>query len=215
MIFSPGIEWKVSKHSVPYETAILSMENRVEDIHANRKPPCIWLLEHPPLYTHGTATNLQEDIRDPSVALPFPLHKAGRGGRITYHGPGQRIIYCMLDLKSLSSPPNLQEFLKTLEHWIIDVLQSLHIEAFQREDQIGVWTKGREGEPLKIASLGIRIRHWISYHGISLNIHPDLSHYAPIVPCGIQTHGITSLASLGCSASFKDIDKLLKRKCPF
>ncbi|HQS84501.1 MAG: hypothetical protein B7Y25_06180 [Alphaproteobacteria bacterium 16-39-46] len=207
--------WKISSRPVPYEEALRFMEKRVEDIHKGEKAACIWLLEHPSLYTYGTSSNFQEDLRHPTDALPFSLHETGRGGRLTYHGPGQRILYCMIDLKTLSPTPDLKEFVKTLEIWIIEVLKEINIDAFRQEGLIGVWTKGPDQKISKIAALGIRVRHWISFHGICLNIDPDLSHYDPIIPCGIQNFGITSLRELGFSGNSNDIDLLLKKKCPF
>ncbi len=212
---SSPLHWKISLRPVSYETALRFMEKRVEDIHKGEKPECIWLLEHPSLYTSGTGSNVQEDLRYPTDALPFSLHETGRGGRITYHGPGQRILYCMIDLKTLSPIPDLKEFVKTLETWIIEVLKEVNIDAFRQEGLIGVWTKTPDQKISKIAALGIRIRHWISFHGISLNIDPDLSHYDPIIPCGIHNFGITSLRELGFSGNLNDIDLLLKKKCPF
>ncbi|MBS0185024.1 MAG: lipoyl(octanoyl) transferase LipB [Proteobacteria bacterium] len=207
--------WKISPGLVPYEEALFFMEKYVEDIYKKKKPGCIWLLEHPSLYTYGTSSNFQEDLCLLPNDLPFPLYETGRGGRITYHGPGQRIIYCMIDLKTLSPLPDLKAFVNLLETWIIDTLKELKIEAFRQEGLIGIWVKGRDEKILKIAALGIRVRHWISFHGISLNIDPDLSHYNSIVPCGIQNFGVTSLRELGYKGTIKDIDYILKKTCPF
>ena len=210
-----ALDWKISSHPIAYKDALCFMENRVEEIHTGKKAGCFWLLEHPSLYTSGTGSNFQEDLRLPRDALPFPLHETGRGGRITYHGPGQRILYCMVDLKTLSPTPDLKVFVKTLETWIINILAEINIKAFRQEGLIGVWTQGPDEKISKIAALGIRVRHWISFHGISLNIDPDLSHYDPIIPCGIQNFGITSLKELGFKGSKNDIDRLFQEKCPF
>ena len=212
---TPELCWKISSDLVSYEEALLFMEKYVENIHKKKKNSCIWLLEHPPLYTYGTGSNFQEDFTLPPHELPFPLHETGRGGRVTYHGPGQRIAYCMIDLKTLSPLPDLKAFVNLLETWIIETLKEIHIEAFRQKGLIGIWVKGQDEKILKIAALGIRVRHWISFHGISLNIDPDLSHYTPIIPCGIQSFGVTSLRELGFKGNIQDVDVLLKKTCPF
>lgn len=208
-------QWKISSAPVHYEHALMTMETRVNEIHAGRRSGLVWLLEHPPLYTSGTNVKESEDLKIPRSQLPFPLYPTGRGGRVTYHGPGQRIIYCMLDLTKLSPKPDIKHFIHALETWIIDTLKDLDVPSFRQAGQIGVWTQGPGHHPAKIAAIGVRIRHWISFHGISLNIFPDLTHYDPIIPCGIQNYAITSLKALGVETTYLEFDHLLKKNYPF
>jgi lipoyl(octanoyl) transferase len=200
--------WRVSTGLVPYETALAEMDARVAAIAAGNAPELVWLLEHPPLYTAGTSASGRELIE-----ARFPVHRAGRGGQFTYHGPGQRVAYVMLDLNRRA--PDVRAYVATLEEWIIRTLVRLNVRGERRADRIGVWVrrpdKG-EGREDKIAAIGIRLRRWISLHGIALNVAPDLSHFSGIVPCGVsdQRYGVTSLADLGITASMADVDAELR-----
>jgi lipoyl(octanoyl) transferase len=195
-------EWHVSRDRVPYPEAITRMEARVDDIVAGHAGECVWLLEHPPLYTAGTSAK-ESDLIDPR----FPVFKSGRGGEYTYHGPGQRIAYVMLDLKSRK--PDVRRYLHDLEEWLIRTFAILGVKGERREGRVGIWVVNGAREE-KIAAIGVRIRHWVTFHGISLNVNPDLSHYAGIVPCGEREHGVTSLAALGIPATMDDVDAALK-----
>ncbi len=200
------IEHIVSDGLVEYPAALAVMESRVADIHKNQKPEAIWLLEHPPLYTSGTSAKSTDLLGK----HPFPVYDAGRGGQWTYHGPGQRIGYVMLDLKSRGQA-DVRRYVQNLEQWLIATLAHFGVDAFTREGRIGVWVEHAGGEA-KIAALGIRVRKWVTYHGISLNVHPDLSHYAGIVPCGIHGHGVTSLHAMGKKISMEEVDATLKQE---
>jgi len=181
------------------------MEARVNDLIQGRAPELTWLLEHPPLYTAGTSAN-DDDLLDKTH---FPVYESGRGGQYTYHGPGQRVAYLMLDLKKRDMM-DVRRYVQMLEQWIIDTLATFNVQSFVREGRIGVWTLDRAGKEAKIAALGIRVRKWVTYHGICINVNPDLSHYAGIVPCGISEYGVTSLERLGVKASMEDLDIALK-----
>lgn len=206
------MEWKASRDPVPYERAIEFMESRVQRIAGGEEPELVWLLEHPPLYTAGTSAN-EGDLVDP---LRLPVFKAGRGGQYTYHGPGQRIAYVMMDLNRRGR--DVRGFVSSLERWIIAALLEFNIKGETREDRVGVWVPRPEKPPLpdgsmhedKIAAIGIRLRKWISFHGISINVEPDLSHFSGIVPCGVRGHGVTSLVDLGHLASISDVDLALQ-----
>jgi lipoyl(octanoyl) transferase len=210
---SPTVEWFVSEGLVPYEQALAEMESRAEAIAAGEAAERVWLLEHPPLYTAGTSAR-EGDLLD----ARFPVYRTGRGGQFTYHGPGQRVAYVMLDLKRRR--PDVRAYVAALEAWLIDALAILAVEAETREDRVGVWvarpdkTAGIDGAPAedKIAALGVRVRRWVSYHGIALNVAPDLSHFSGIVPCGIAEahYGVTSLADLGRPASMAETDAALR-----
>lgn len=198
------IEWKTSEDPVGYEEAIAFMEKRVQEIHAGNAPETVWLLEHPPLYTAGTSAN-KADLLDPR----FPVHQTGRGGEYTYHGPGQRVGYVMLDLRTRGQ--DVRGHVTKLEQWLIQTLSAFGLKGSRKEGRIGVWITHPDGLEEKIAALGVRVRKWITLHGISLNVDPDLSHYSGIVPCGIAEHGVTSLKALGINASMEDVDKVLKK----
>ena len=204
------VEWRISEGLVPYDVALRTMDERVAAIAAGRAPELAWLLEHPPLYTAGTSARAA-DLRE----ARFPVHEAGRGGQLTYHGPGQRVAYVMLDLRRRG--PDLRRFVATLEEWLIRTLDAFNVRGERREDRIGAWVrrpdKG-EGFEDKIAALGIRVRHWVTLHGISLNVEPDLTHFSGIVPCGIseQRYGVTSFADLGLTATMTDVDIALRRE---
>ncbi len=202
------VEWYTSDHPVPYRQALQEMERRAALISEGRAAERVWLLEHPPLYTAGTSANTA-DLIDPGR---FPVHQTGRGGQYTYHGPGQRVAYVLLDLKARR--PDVRAFVADLERWIISCLGHFNVTGERREDRVGVWiarpdqAAGRED---KIAAIGIRIRKWVTFHGISLNVDPDLDHFSGIVPCGVQHHGVTSLVDLGLPVTMDDADLALRQ----
>jgi lipoyl(octanoyl) transferase len=196
-------EWRVSKDLVAYPDALDVMERRVASIRAGDAPEAVWLLEHPPLYTAGTSAEADE-LLDPGG---LPVYSTGRGGRYTYHGPGQRVAYVMLDLKTRGS--DLRAYVSGLEAWLITTLASFGVKGETRSDRVGVWV-ARPGREDKIAAIGVRVRRWVSFHGVSLNVDPNLDHFKGIVPCGIQEHGVTSLKALGVEATMDDVDKALK-----
>lgn len=182
------------------------MERRVADILRGAAAEQVWLLEHPPLYTSGTSARAS-DLLQPR----FPVYDAGRGGQFTYHGPGQRVAYVMLDLKARSAGvPDLRRYVGDLERWVIATLARLGVRGEVREGRIGVWVADRAGNEAKIAAIGIRIRRWVTFHGLALNVAPDLSHYAGIVPCGIRQFGVTSLRELGIPATMAEVDAALE-----
>ena len=202
-----GIEWRVSDGLVPYPQALGWMEARAAAIRDDGARECVWLLEHPPLFTGGTSA-------DPSELLnpqEFPVFEAGRGGRYTYHGPGQRVGYLMIDLEKRGK--DVRCFVHSLEGWIIDTLGALGVGAHRASGRIGIWVGEGAGEA-KIAALGIRIKRWVTLHGFSINVAPDLSHFAGIVPCGIAEYGVTSLAEIGKQLAAPDVDAALKRNFP-
>ena len=207
------VEWLNSDGYVSYETAIDFMETRANAIAAGTADECIWLLEHPPLYTAGTSAKL-EDLVEPDR---FPVHTAKRGGQYTYHGPGQRVIYVMLDVGKRGR--DVRRFVQQLEAWVIAALADFNVTGHIRDGRVGVWVE-RDDKPLtltgaktedKIAAIGIRLRKWVSFHGISINVDPDLDHFSGIVPCGITEHGVTSLVDLGLPVTMEDVDLALKR----
>ncbi|MGI9421677.1 MAG: lipoyl(octanoyl) transferase LipB, partial [Hyphomicrobiaceae bacterium] len=193
---------------VDYEAAVAAMEARVAAIAAGQASELIWLLQHPPLYTAGTSAD-PADLLQPDR---FPVYRTGRGGQYTYHGPGQRVVYVMLDVKRRTG--DVRAFVRQLERWIITTLATFGVAGDVRADRVGVWVPRPElgaGREDKIAAIGIRVRRWVSYHGISLNVCPDLDHFDGIVPCGIASHGVTSLAELGVEASMSEVDTALKQ----
>ena len=198
------IEWRVSDSPVPYEEALASMEHRAAAIRAGTARECIWLLEHPPLFTAGTSADSAE-LFNP---LNFPVYEAGRGGRYTYHGPGQRVGYVMLDLEKRGK--DIRRFVHCLEGWMIDTLAELGIAAQRAPGRIGIWVGEGEKEA-KIGALGVRVKRWVTLHGFAINVAPDLSHFAGIVPCGIAEFGVTSLAELGKQMSLERVDAALER----
>jgi len=203
-------EWRVSDGLVPYEAALAAMDARVAAIAAGEAPELVWLLEHPPLYTAGTSAR-PEDMID----ARFPVFTAGRGGQFTYHGPGQRVAYVMLDLKRRG--PDVRRFVATLEEWLICTLAAFNVRGERRDDRIGVWVrrpdKG-EGREDKIAAIGIRVRRWVSLHGVALNVEPELSHFSGIVPCGVSNprYGVTSLVDLGIPVTMAEVDDVMRRE---
>jgi len=204
---SPPVEWTISDAPVDYPAAVAAMEARAAAVAAGRARERVWLLEHPPLYTAGASAR-DADLIDPGR---FPVHRTGRGGQFTYHGPGQRVAYVMLDLQRRT--PDLRRYVAALEAWLIGTLAEFNIRGERREDRVGVWVrrpdKG-EGAEDKIAAIGIRVRRWASFHGISLNVEPDLSHFDGIVPCGIRGYGVTSLVDLGITVSMPEVDAILR-----
>jgi lipoyl(octanoyl) transferase len=201
------VAWRVSDAPVAYDAAIAWMEARAEAIARGAAPECVWLLEHPPLYTAGTSAR-PEDLVAPDR---FPVHATGRGGQYTYHGPGQRVAYVMLDLDRRSR--DLRAYVASLEAWLIATLAAFNVRAERREDRVGVWVRRPEKGPDvedKIAAIGIRVRRWVSFHGISLNVEPDLSHFDGIVPCGVRQHGVTSLVDLGLPVTLAEVDMQLR-----
>ncbi len=200
-----ALEWRVSAAPVPYEAAVAEMERRVAAIRAGTAPELVWLLEHPPLYTAGTSAR-PEDLLD---AHRLPVHRTGRGGQYTYHGPGQRVAYAMLDLRQRGS--DIRAFVCALEDWLIRTLAVLGLKGERRRGRVGIWIAAGDGSERKIAAIGVRVRHWVSFHGVALNIDPDLAHYAGIVPCGIREHGVTSLAAEGVIVTLTQVDDALRR----
>lgn len=198
------LEWQTSAELIDYETAHAAMEARVAGIHDGSQAELLWFLEHPPLYTAGTSARA-EDLLD---AARFPVHKVGRGGQYTYHGPGQRIVYTMLDLKKRGG--DVRQFVRDLESWVIDSLAQFGVTGERREGRVGIWVELDNGQEKKIAAIGIRVRHWITFHGIAINVNPELEHFSGIVPCGIAEHGVTSLHDLGIECTMNDVDAVLK-----
>jgi lipoyl(octanoyl) transferase len=204
-------DWRISDSPVPYLEALADMEQRVAEIHAGRARELVWLLEHPPLYTAGTSAR-PTDLLQPTR---FPVHLAGRGGQYTYHGPGQRVVYVMLDLRARRQ--DVRRFVFDLEEWTIRSLARFNVVAERRAGRVGVWVPRPDRPPQpdgspredKIAAIGVRIRHWVSFHGLSINVDPDLAHYDGIVPCGIAEHGVTSLVDLGLPVTMADLDTAL------
>ena len=198
------IEWQIDRNPVDYEAAVEAMEVRVAAIRAAAAPELVWLLEHRPLYTAGTSAR-GEDLLDPQL---FPVHRTGRGGRYTYHGPGQRIAYVMLDLARRDR--DVRCHVHRLEEWMIHTLARFGIKGERRDGRVGIWVAQPNGEDEKVAAIGVRVRRWVTYHGVALNIDPELDHYRGIIPCGIAEHGVTSLARLGAAATMAEVDDALR-----
>ncbi len=203
-----NIEWKTSAGLVDYPDALEFMENRVNGIIDGKEPEMIWFVEHPPVYTAGTSSK-KDELLDKNK---FPVYETGRGGKYTYHGPGQRVAYIMLDLKKRMKEPDLRKYVNLLEQCVIDTLDELGIKGERRNDRIGIWVVNKDKTEAKIAALGIRVRKWVSYHGIAINLNPDLSHFNGIVPCGINQHGVTSINHINKLVSKETLDKALKKK---
>jgi lipoyl(octanoyl) transferase len=206
---SDEVEWRISAGPVPYPEAVAEMESRAADIADQRAAELVWLLEHPPLYTSGTSGK-EGDLLDPR----FPLFTTGRGGQLTYHGPGQRVAYVMLDLKRRR--PDVRAYVAGLEEWIIRTLDAFNVRGERREDRVGVWVRRPDkgaGYEDKIAAIGVRLRRWVSFHGIAINVEPELAHFSAIVPCGIidPRYGVTSLVDLGLPVTMEDVDVALRR----
>jgi lipoyl(octanoyl) transferase len=206
---SGGVEWRISDSPVDYLQAVSAMETRAAAIAAQQAPEMVWLLEHPPLYTSGTSGKAGDLLE-----ARFPLFTTGRGGQVTYHGPGQRVAYVMLDLKRRR--PDVRAYVAALEEWIIRTLAAFNVRGERREDRVGVWVKRPDKGPDhedKIAAIGVRLRRWVSFHGIAINVEPDLSHFSAIVPCGVvdPRYGVTSLVDLGLPVTMADVDVALRQ----
>ncbi|MEJ0013147.1 MAG: lipoyl(octanoyl) transferase LipB [Bauldia sp.] len=208
MAAADTVDWTIAPAPVAYPDAVAAMEARVAAIAAGTAPEQVWLVEHPPLYTAGTSAKA-DDLLQPDR---FPVFQSGRGGQYTYHGPGQRVAYVMLDLHRRK--PDVRQYVASLEDWIIATLAAFNVRAGRRKNCVGIWVprpdKG-EGREDKIAAIGVRIRRWVTFHGIALNVDPDLDHFSGIVPCGVTSQGVTSLADLGIAASMEDVDVELRR----
>jgi len=204
----PPVEWRVASGLTDYEAAVNFMQERVEKIHQKEAAELVWLVEHPPLYTAGTSAKPQDLLKSDFL----PVFSSGRGGEYTYHGPGQRVVYVMLDLKARRA--DVRAFVGALEEWIIRSLDAFGIKAERREDRVGVWVVHGDGQREdKIAAIGIRLKKWVSFHGLAINVAPNLSHYQGIVPCGIEHYGVTSLDDLGYNVSMAQLDAALE--CQF
>jgi lipoyl(octanoyl) transferase len=200
---SPPLEWRISDSLIDYGTAVSEMEARVAAIRAGAAPELCWLLEHPPLYTAGTSARA-EDLLMPAR---LPVFRTGRGGQYTYHGPGQRVGYVMLDLQRRGQ--DLRAYIRRLEEWLIRALARFGVQGERRDGRIGIWVVKPGGQEAKIAALGVRVRRWVTYHGVAINLDPDLDNFAGIVPCGIRDAGVTSLADLGLTVSMTELDAAL------
>ncbi len=201
--------WQVSPGLTGYEAAIANMRARIADIRAGQAPELIWLVEHPPLYTAGTSA-MADDLQDPER---FPTYDAGRGGQWTYHGPGQRVVYAMLDLDQPHGAiraRDIRAYVAGLEAWMIATLADFGVRGETRAGRVGIWVVDG-GAEAKIGAIGVRVSRWVSWHGLALNVHPDLSHFSGIIPCGIREHGVTSLAALGVDSTMADVDEALAR----
>ena len=205
-LWTPGVEWTVADGPVSYPEAVAAMEARAAAIAGGTAPEQVWLLEHDPIYTAGTSAR-DTDLVD----ARFPVFQTGRGGQYTYHGPGQRVGYVMLNLKHRG--PDVRAYVHTLEDWLIATLAEFAVKGERRAGRVGIWVArgAHTGREDKIAALGVRIRRWVSFHGVALNVDPDLTHFSGIVPCGIREHGVTSLAALGGTATMGDVDAALKK----
>lgn len=198
------LEWRIEPALLDYEAALADMDRRAAAIREGDAPERIWLVEHPPLYTAGTSA-IASDLLQPQ----FPVHTTGRGGQYTYHGPGQRVVYLNIDLDQRGR--DIRRFVQALEGWMIAALNDLGVEAWTAEGRVGVWTRGPDGIESKIGAIGVRVRKWVTLHGLSINVAPDLHHYEGIVPCGIREYGVTSLADLGQPADMPLLDAALAR----
>jgi lipoyl(octanoyl) transferase len=200
---APAVEWRISERPVDYLAAVAEMEARAAAIRAGEAPELCWLLQHPPLYTAGTSARAED------LLLPdrLPVFRTGRGGQYTYHGPGQRIAYVMLDLQHRR--PDLRRYVRQLEEWVIRALATFNVRGERRPDRIGIWVVKRGGQEAKIAAIGVRVRRWVTYHGVAINLEPDLEHFSGIVPCGISGFGVTSFADLGLTTTMPELDEAL------
>lgn len=205
---SDSFEWKSQEEFVDYEEALRWMDNRVQALRAGNAAECVWFLEHPPLYTIGTSGH-EKDILD---SKKYPLFKTGRGGQVTYHGPGQRVVYLMLNLSTRYQ--DIRRYVRELEEWVIQTLARFDIQGERREGKVGIWVQ-KEGRDHKIAALGVRVQKWVTSHGIALNINPDLTAYQGIIPCGLKDSGVTSFADLGRKVTLQEVDEVLHKTFPF
>ena len=197
------LDWKISDQLVPYPEALAAMDARAAAIADGTAGEQVWLLEHPSIYTAGTSAN-DADL----LEARFPVYRTGRGGQFTYHGPGQRVGYAMLDLKTRT--PDVRAYVRDLEQWLIETLAQFNVKGERREGRVGIWVQRGLRED-KIAALGVRIKRWVTLHGVALNVEPDLTHFSGIVPCGVTAHGVTSLADLGIAVSMTDVEVALKQ----
>ncbi len=202
------LEWRIERGLTPYPQAVAVMEERAAAIADGRAAELVWLVEHPPIYTAGTSAK-DSDLLD----ARFPVFKSGRGGQFTYHGPGQRVGYVMLDLKRRG--PDVRAYVRSLEDWLIATLAQFNVKGERRDGRVGIWVArpgltSEAGREDKIAAIGVRVRRWVTFHGISLNVDPDLAHFGGIVPCGVREHGVTSLHDLGLPVTMADVDVALK-----
>ncbi|MDP2696504.1 lipoyl(octanoyl) transferase LipB [Thalassospira sp.] len=198
-------EWRIAPAQVPYPDALAQMEARADAIYGGTAGELVWLVEHPPLYTAGTSA-APDDLVDPDR---FPVYDAGRGGQYTYHGPGQRTAYLMMDLRVRGR--DVRAYVHNLEEWIIRTLALLGVTGERRNGRVGIWVVRDDGREEKIAAIGVRVRRWVTFHGIAINVNPDLSHFGGIVPCGIAGHGVTSLADLGLHVTMAELDHVLQQ----
>jgi lipoyl(octanoyl) transferase len=196
-------EWQVEPGLLGYPEAIAFMENRVAAIADGQAPELVWLVEHPPIYTAGTSAQ-PSDLLD----ARFPVFQTGRGGQFTYHGPGQRVAYVMLDLRQRKM--DVRRFVRDLEEWLIRTLARFGVKGERRDGRVGIWVVGSDGREEKIAAIGVRVRRWVTFHGTALNVAPDLDHFSGIVPCGVRGHGVTSLAQLGINVTMAEVDAALR-----
>lgn len=207
------IEWRITDPLVPYPEAVATMEDRVAAIRAGHAPELVWLLEHPPIYTAGTSAH-DQDLID---RTRFPVFRSGRGGQFTYHGPGQRVAYVLLDLERRGA--DLRRFVHDLEEWLIRTLALFNLKGERRPGRVGIWIDmgphgGLPGQERKIAALGVRVRRWVSFHGVALNVEPDLNHFSGIVPCGLHDYGVTSMHALGHLVTMPEVDAALMATWP-
>lgn len=200
----PAPDWRIDSTPVDYVEAVAAMEKRVAEIRAGTAPELVWLLEHPPLYTAGTSAQASDLL----VGDRFPVYPSGRGGQYTYHGPGQRVAYVLLDLKSRRA--DIRAYVCDLETWLIRTLAQFGVHGERRPGRVGIWVDRGAGREDKVAAIGVRVRRWVTYHGVALNVSPNLQHYAGIVPCGVRGHGVTSLADLGHSVPMAAVDEALR-----
>ncbi|HXF90611.1 MAG TPA: lipoyl(octanoyl) transferase LipB [Candidatus Nitrosotenuis sp.] len=197
------MEWRIDHTPISYPEAVAFMEQRVRDIQGKQKEECVWLLEHLPLYTAGTSAKPEDLLKD-----DFPVYQTGRGGQFTYHGPGQRIAYVMIDLARREK--DIRKFVFGLEQWLIETIASFGIQGERRPGRVGIWVQTPQGEE-KIAAIGVRVSKWVSFHGVALNVNPDLTHFQGIVPCGLPQFGVSSLAQLGVSVTMAEVDEVMQR----
>lgn len=196
----------INKNHQDYQPCLSDMEQEVAAIREGRAADQVWLVEHPPLYTAGTSANAR-DLLNPQ----FPVYETGRGGEYTYHGPGQRVVYVIMDLKKQMQAPDIKKYIWFLEEWIIRTLAVFDIKGERREGRVGIWVVMPNGGEAKIAAIGVRIRHWVTYHGIAINVDPDLSHFSGIVPCGISDYGVTSIAQIKPDITMEMVDEALRQ----
>jgi len=199
-----SVEWRVHDGLIQYPEAVAFMEKRAADIADGHADELVWLVEHPPIYTAGTSA-IDSDLLD----ARFPVFRTGRGGQFTYHGPGQRVGYVMLNLKQRKA--DVRGFVRDLEDWLIQTLAHFGVNGERREGRVGIWVDRGDGHDDKIGAIGVRVRRWVTFHGVALNVNPNLEHFTGIVPCGVRGHGVTSLAALGIPASMADVDAAMKR----